>query len=152
VVRVVHPEHDRTAGAEFVDAIERRVTRIRLARTVPQERPGDAERVVAPARQAGHAADAGRAGLDRVHDRAGQEGLADARRPLQDDARAGGHALLDHAEDEVADRPLDGGPVGYARPATGGLRHIPSINAALRAPSGVGQHGRAGEDFAETGG
>ena len=128
VVRVVGPQHHRTVGAELVDAIERRVTRIRVAGNVPQERPGDGEGVVAPALQAGHAADAGRAGLDRLQDRAGQEGLADARRALQDDARAGGHALLDHAEDEVADRPLDGGPVGRARPATGGLRHIPSIS------------------------
>ena len=111
VVRVLDAQHDRAVGAQLVDPVERRLTQIPGTGPVTQKRPGTGERVVVPARLARHAKDLCRTGRDGIEDRAGQEGLPDTRRALDDDAHPSWRVPFGHGEDQVAGGLLDGGTI-----------------------------------------
>ncbi len=114
VVRVVGAQHDRAVAAQLVDQVEGRGRGIAAVRggasgrhggrsgaawLAVQQRPEAGERVGAPARLTRHAEDLGRPGRNGLGDLPGQEGLADARRALDDDADPRGRPPLDHGED-----------------------------------------------------
>jgi hypothetical protein len=123
VMRVVGAQHHRTVGAQLVDVIERRLSRISRPGRVTQELAGDGEGIVAPALLAGHPEDLGLAGRDGSQDVPGQEGLADARRALDDDAYPRRCALPDHPADKLLRGPLHGGAVRRRRPIAGQISH-----------------------------
>ncbi len=68
MVRIVGAQHHRAVGAQLVDVVKGRVSRIGIRVQVTQELTGDSERVVAPARLARHTQDLRRTGRDASQD------------------------------------------------------------------------------------
>ena len=111
-MRIIGAQHHRTVGTQLIDAIERRLTRIPARGQAGEELPGDGERIISPALLARHMEDLRIAGRDGIQDLPDQEGLADARRALNDNAYPGRRPPLDHCEYQVVYGPRHRGTIG----------------------------------------
>ena len=111
VMGIVGAHHHRTLGAQFVDPGERRLTRILAIAPGAEELPGAGERIIAPVVIARQVEDLRGTGPGGSQDLPDQDGLADARRALEDHARPRGRTPLGDVEDQIGYGPRHAGAI-----------------------------------------